>query len=151
MSSENVPNLMTKRHPGYALKRAQHALRTSMDRALRPLGLTSPQYAVLSAIELDPGISSAALARAAFVTAQTMQGIVANLERDGLLERSADPSHGRILKGELTKKGAKTLRQAHKCVRRIEAITFGSLSSAEIANLTTQLTACAEALDREKA
>jgi DNA-binding MarR family transcriptional regulator len=151
MSSENVADLMTKRHPGYALKRAQHALRTSMDRALRPLGLTSPQYAVLSAIELDPGISSAALARAAFVTAQTMQAIVANLERGGLLKRSVDPSHGRILRGELTKKGTKTLREAHACARKIEAVTFGSLSSVEIANLTTQLTTCAEALDRERA
>jgi DNA-binding MarR family transcriptional regulator len=151
MSSANVPDLMSKRHPGYALKRAQHALRTSMDRALRPLGLTSPQYAVLSAIELDPGISSAALARAAFITAQTMQGIVANLERAGLLERSVDPSHGRILRSELTRKGAKILREAHAHVEAIEAITFGSLSTAEIKTLTSRLIACADALDRKKA
>jgi DNA-binding MarR family transcriptional regulator len=151
MSSADVPDLMTKRHPGYALKRAQHALRTSMDKALRPLGLTSPQYAVLCAIELDPGISSAALARTAFVTAQTMQGIVANLERAGLLERRIDPSHGRILKSELTKKGAKTLRDAHARVREIEAITFGLLSPAEVESLAAWLTACAEALDRAKA
>jgi DNA-binding MarR family transcriptional regulator len=150
MSSADVSDLMTGRHPGYALKRAQHALRTTMDRALRPLGLTSPQYAVLSAIELDPGISSAALARAAFVTPQTMQGIIANLERAGLLERNADPAHGRILKGELTKKGAKTLREAHAGVRKIEAIAFGSFSTAEIENLNTYLTTCAEALDREE-
>jgi DNA-binding MarR family transcriptional regulator len=148
MSSATVLDLMAKRHPGYALKRAQHALRTSMDRALRPLGLTSPQYAVLSAIELDPGISSAALARAAFVTAQTMQGIVANLERAGLLERSTDPSHGRILRSELTKKGIKILREAHAHVEEIESITFGSLSPAEIKTLTARLIACAEALDR---
>jgi DNA-binding MarR family transcriptional regulator len=151
MSSTNVPDLMAKRHPGYALKRAQHALRTSMDRALRPLGLTSPQYAVLSAIELDPGISSAALARAAFVTAQTMQGIVANLERAGLLERSIDPSHGRVLRSELTKRGIKTLREAHAHVNKVEAITFGSLSSADTEFLATRLIACAEALERESA
>jgi DNA-binding MarR family transcriptional regulator len=79
-----------------------------------------------------------------------MQGIVANLERDGLLKRSIDPSHGRILKGELTKKGAKILREAHARVKRIEAIAFGSLSPAEIETLTSQLIACAEALDRER-
>jgi DNA-binding MarR family transcriptional regulator len=150
MSSGSVPDLMAKRHPGYALKRAQHALRTSMDRALRPLGLTSPQYAVLSAIELDPGISSAALARAAFVTAQTMQGIVANLERARLLERNIDPSHGRILRSELTKKGIRTLRDARARVEEIEALMFGSLSSAEMKTLTARLNACAEALDRNK-
>jgi DNA-binding MarR family transcriptional regulator len=151
MSSTNVPDLLAKRHPGYALKRAQHALRTSMDRALRPLGLTSPQYAVLTAIELDPGISSAALARAAFVTAQTMQGIVANLERAGLLERSIHPSHGRVLRSELTKRGIKTLREAHALVKKVEAITFGSLSSAETEFLAARLIACAEALERENA
>jgi DNA-binding MarR family transcriptional regulator len=119
-----------------------------MDRALRPLGLTAPQYAVLSALELDPGISSAALARAAFVTAQTMQGIVANLERAGLLKRSIDPSHGRTLRGELTKQGAKTLREAHAQVKQIEVVMFGLLSPAEIEILTTRLLACTEALDR---
>jgi DNA-binding MarR family transcriptional regulator len=119
-----------------------------MDKVLRSLGLTAPQYAVLSVIELDPGISSAALARAAFVTAQTMQGIVANLERAGLLKRRIDPSHGRILRGELTKKGAKILREAHTRVKEIEAITFGSLTPAEIESLTTRLIACAEALDQ---
>jgi len=147
MSSGDVPDLMAERHPGYALKRAQHALRTSMDRALRPLGLTSPQYAVLSAIQLDPGISSAALARAAFVTPQTMQGIVANLERAGLLERTIDPTHGRILRSELTRKGGKALREAHARVEAIEATTFGSLSPAEIKSLTARLIACADALD----
>jgi DNA-binding MarR family transcriptional regulator len=151
MSSAVMADRMARRHPGYALKRAQHALRTSMDTALRPLGLTSPQYAVLSAIELDPGISSAALARAAFVTAQTMQGIVANLERAGLLKRGIHPSHGRVLRGELTKKGAKALQEAHACVRKIEAITFGWLPPAEIESLTGRLIACAEALDRAKA
>jgi len=150
MSSATVPELMAKRHPGYALKRAQHALRTRMDGELRPLGLTSPQYAVLSAIELDPGISSAALARAAFVTPQTMQGIVANLERAGLLKRSIDPAHGRILKGELTNKGAKILRKAHAIVEEIEVTTFSALSPAEIESLATRLIACAEALEREK-
>ncbi len=54
MSSPGMPDPMAKRL-GYALKRAQHALRTRMDEALRHLDLTTPQYAALSAIELDPG------------------------------------------------------------------------------------------------
>jgi DNA-binding MarR family transcriptional regulator len=91
------------------------------------------------------------LARTAFVTAQTMQGIVANLERAGLLERSIDPSHGRILRSELTRKGAKILREAHAHVQEIEAITFGSLSPTEIKTLTSRLIACADALERNKA
>ncbi len=73
-----------------------------MDEALRPIMLTTPQYAVLCAVEAEAGLSNARLARAAFVTAQTMQGVLVNLERDGLLERRPDPAHGRILRSELT-------------------------------------------------
>ena len=58
MSSSGMPEPMAKRF-GYAIKRAQHALRARMDETLRPLGLTAPQYAVLSAVELDAGISNA--------------------------------------------------------------------------------------------
>ena len=44
---------------GYLLKRAQHAFRTRIDDALRPLGLTAPQYAVLSAVDPITGASCA--------------------------------------------------------------------------------------------
>lgn len=51
-------------------------------RRVKPSGADrAPQYNVLSAIETEPGICNAELARAAFVTAQSMQGIVANLAK----------------------------------------------------------------------
>jgi DNA-binding MarR family transcriptional regulator len=149
MSSAGMPDPMAKRL-GYAIKRAQHALRTRMDEALRPLGITAPQYAVLSAIELDPGISNAELARAAFVTPQTMQGIVANLERNGLLRRSNDPEHGRILRGELTASGRRVLRQAHADATAIEAVLTAGLSADEVAGLAARLIQWADALAPDK-
>lgn len=114
MSSSDMPEPVAKRL-GYALKRAQHALRMSMDEALRPLALTTPQYAVLCAVEAEPGLSNARLARAAFVTPQTMQGVLANLERAGLLHRRPDPHHGRVLCSELTGAGS---RRTHPCTSR---------------------------------
>lgn len=119
MSSLDMPAAVAKRL-GYALKRAQHALRISMDEALRPLALTTPQYAVLSAVEAEAGLSNARLARAAFVTAQSMQGILVNLERDGLLMRRPDPGHGRVLQSELTPAGRDILARAHDAVRVVE-------------------------------
>ncbi|KFE63746.1 MarR family winged helix-turn-helix transcriptional regulator [Hyalangium minutum] len=145
MSTTSMPEPMAKRL-GYALKRAQHALRTRMDDALRPLGLTSPQYAVLSAVELEPGMSNARLARAAFVTPQTMQGILANLERDGLLVRQADPEHGRILRSELTSRGKAVLARAHWAVEEVENAMISSLGTAEAARIATLLAQCADAL-----
>lgn len=145
MSRDAMPEEVAKRL-GYALKLAQHALRLSMDKALRPLGLTTPQYAVLCAIEADPGMSNARLARAAFVTAQTMQGVLANLARDGLVERHADPSHGRILRSELTGRGRRVLARAHTAVRAVEDTMVASLGEKAAERMATALSKCAEDL-----
>jgi DNA-binding MarR family transcriptional regulator len=131
---------------GYALKRAQHALRTSMDEALRPLALTTPQYAVLCAVEVEPGLSNARLARAAFVTAQTMQGVLVNLERDGLLARRPDPTNGRVLRSELTRRGRLVLARAHFAVRVVEDRMVASFGEEASAQLAVSLSKCADDL-----
>jgi DNA-binding MarR family transcriptional regulator len=145
MSSSEMPKPVAKRL-GYALKRAQHALRVSMDEALRPLGLTTPQYAVLCAVEAEAGISNARLARAAFVTAQTMQGVLANLERDGILDRVPDPTHGRVLRSELTRKGRSALSKAHRAVRVVEDAMVASFGEAYANRLALSLSKCANDL-----
>jgi DNA-binding MarR family transcriptional regulator len=120
-----------------------------IDEAMRHLGITAPQFAVLVAVDIDPGLSNADLARAAFVTPQTMQGIVANLERDGLLKRRADPGHGRILRSELTHRGRGVLERAHSIVADIEAKMATSLSRQQVDDLTALLTRCVENLQQE--
>jgi DNA-binding MarR family transcriptional regulator len=114
---------------GYKLKKTQHALRLHMDKALRALDLTTPQYAVLAQLELKPGASNAALARSAFITAQTMHGIVSNLEKRGLVERKRDTSHGRILCTELTSQGHKIVVQAHDIIRAVESRMLAKVSA----------------------
>jgi DNA-binding MarR family transcriptional regulator len=113
---------------GYKLKKTQHALRLHMDEALRALDLTTPQYAVLAQLELKPGASNAALARSAFITAQTMHGIVSNLEKRGLIQRKSDASHGRILCAELTDQGHKVVTQAHNMIRDVEERMLATVS-----------------------
>lgn len=145
MSSTDYPASLTRRL-GYALKRAQHALRLRMDEALRDISLTTAQYAVLSAIEAQAGISSAQLARAAFVTPQTMQGILANLERDDIIARHPDPLHGRVLRSELTAHGRALLLKAHDAVGRVEALMLSSLGADTVASLGQALSKCADDL-----
>ena len=105
---------------GYKLKFAQHTLRLHMDDALKSLSLTTPQYAVLSQLELKPGISNADLARSSFITPQTMHSIVANLEKNVLVKRKSNPQHGRILCVALTPQGQKIVQQAHQIIKKIE-------------------------------
>src|SRR5215470_2842464 len=88
---------------GYLLQEAQHALRIALDRALQERGLTTPQYAVLSALDEEPGLSKADLARRAFVTPQTLNSIVVLLEHAGLVQRRPHAVHGRVLSTVLTR------------------------------------------------
>ncbi len=136
---------------GYELKRTQQALRTAMDEVLGVLGLTAPQYAALAVLEDTSGISSAELARRCFVTAQTMNAIVAGLEGRGLLERRAHPTHGRILETGLTDRGSQLVGEADEAVRAIEAAMTKDVSSEERVKLLELLRRCAAALERAAA
>ncbi|MDN6123251.1 MAG: MarR family transcriptional regulator [Brevibacterium sp.] len=65
---------------GYQLKHLQSALRSHMDEALRPIGLSTPQYACLELLRREPGASNSELARGAFVTRQTMSTLLRGLQ-----------------------------------------------------------------------
>lgn len=132
---------------GYAMKQAQHALRKRMDEKLRPLGVTVPQYAVLNALETEPGASNAQLARQAFVTPQSMQGIISNLEKLGLIARSPDPEHGRIQKTKLTQRGQKTVRQAHAIATQIEAMLIDAIRPLEYKAVLALFQRCRDKLE----
>lgn len=143
MSTGDMPISVAKRL-GYALKRAQHALRMNMDQALQPIGLTMPQYSVMCALEAEPGMSNARLARAAFVTAQTMQGVLANLERDDIVDRQADPGNARILRGTLTVKGRQVLGRAHQAVAIVEDRMMRAVGREGVGPLAEALHQCAD-------
>ena len=127
---------------GYKLKKTQHALRLHMDEALRAIDLTTPQYAVLAQLELKPVASNAALARSAFITSQTVHGIVSNLEKRGLIQRKNDVSHGRILCTELTDQGHKIVARAHDMIRDVEARMLATVSDDHKALLEKLLLEC---------
>src|SRR5881409_2526676 len=82
---------------GYLLRQAWRAFDGAMTMALRAHGLTARQYGVMSVLARDPGASGADLARAGNTTPQAMNGVLATLEREGLVERHPHPTHGRIL------------------------------------------------------
>lgn len=131
---------------GYALKRAQQAMRTRMDRGLAPLGLNAPQYAVLAALETEPGLSNADLARGAFVTPQTMQSMLAKLGRAGLIERHPDETHGRIQRTELTPEGRAALARAHAVAGEAERIAREAVAPDDGDAVAVMLDRVAEAL-----
>lgn len=132
---------------GYELKRAQHALRVEMDAALRRVGLTTPQYAALAVLEGESGLSGAELARRCFVTPQTMNGIVVNLENAGLLERRPHLGHGRVLQAYLTEEGEAMVSRAHAPIEAIEGRMLAGVGEEERGRLLRDLRSCADALE----
>jgi DNA-binding MarR family transcriptional regulator len=91
-----------------------------MERALADLGVTPPQFAVLTMLRAYPGLSGADLARVALLTPQTVGVIIRNLERSGAIRKTPHPVHGRVLQWTLTRRGNTLLDQCRRPVRTLE-------------------------------
>jgi DNA-binding MarR family transcriptional regulator len=118
-----------------------------MDSALRAHGLNGAQYAVLSVLARDPGMSGADLARSCNTTPQAMNGVLATLERDGLIERRPHPTHGRILQVTLTREGERRLEAAAPAMRALESAIEKGFTRNEIAGVKAWLVASAKRLN----
>jgi DNA-binding MarR family transcriptional regulator len=106
-------------HLAYLLRQAQAATRLTLERALADLGVTPPQFVVLTMLRAYPGLSGADLARVALLTPQTVGVIIRNLERDGAIRQTPHPVHGRVLQWTLTRRGEALL---DKCRRPVQAL-----------------------------
>lgn len=133
---------------GYLLRQAWRALEGAMEIALRPHGLTPPQYGVLTVLAREPGASGADLARAVHTTPQAMNGVLATLERNALIERRPHPTHGRILQATLTSEGQRRLDAANPSIRALERATERDLTPGEIATVKTWLVTTAQRLEQ---
>ncbi|HLM07628.1 MAG TPA: MarR family transcriptional regulator [Blastococcus sp.] len=135
-------------HSGYLLRQAWYAFSTAMENALRQHGLTGAQYAVLSVLARRPGLSGADLARACNTTPQAMNGVLATLDRERLVGRTAHPTHGRILQVNLTAAGRRRLDRATPAVRALEGTVEAELSSEQLVVVKGWLVTVAQRLDR---
>lgn len=131
---------------GYAVKHAQSLLHARMEEALAPLGLTVSHYSCLHSLRREPGISAAALARATFVTRQSMNAMLQQLIDRGLVTRPRRPEAGRALPAELTAEGADALDAAQARVDEVEHRMLANLTADEVAALARGLGACVAGL-----
>jgi len=132
---------------GYLLKQAQSLLHLRMEEALRPLQLTVSQYSCLHSLRREPGISAAALARATFVTRQSMNAMLQQLIDRGLVARPSRAETGRALPALLTPAGSDALDAAQTLVDGVQQRMLGGLSADERDTLGRGLAACVSALE----
>jgi DNA-binding MarR family transcriptional regulator len=137
-------------HLGYLLRQASVSLRGAMDRALVEQGITTPQFSVLTMIAAYPGASGADLARLTFLTPQTINVIVRNLERDGAIAKTAHATHGRILRLSATPKGQALLKRCRARVAELEAELAVLLGRDEERAVRRWLSAVAEKLAEDR-
>lgn len=136
-------------HLGYLLRQAGAAYRLRMERALADLGVTPPQFSVLTMLNAYPGISNADVARLSMLTPQTVSVIVANLERSDAIARRPHSVHGRIQHIDVTADGKKMLAQCRQRVQAIEQRLLAGLSPHDEKVIRKWLVALA--LDEERA
>lgn len=119
----------------YLLRQAQAAARLSLERALGELGVTSPQFVVLTMLKAYPGLSGADLARVALLTPQTVGVIIRNLERDGAIRKTPHPVHGRVLQWTLTPHGLELLQKCRRHAQALEQRLADGMSDKELATI----------------
>jgi DNA-binding MarR family transcriptional regulator len=133
---------------GYSLKRAQSLLHTRMEEALAPLALTVTQYSCLFRIRQEAGISSAGLARATFVTRQSMNATLQQLVDRDLVSRPSAPESGRALPTRLTPAGDAALNSAGTLIDGVERRMLAGLTPDQQAALASALQSCVTSLER---
>jgi DNA-binding MarR family transcriptional regulator len=116
----------------YVVARLDRALRREIDKRVSPHGLTASQYTALSVLATRTGLSGAQLARRAYVRPQSMSELIAALERQGLIERSPDPAHKRILRATLTRKGRRVLAACDAAIDEMEAAMLRDVPPEEL-------------------
>jgi DNA-binding MarR family transcriptional regulator len=82
-----------------------------------PLGLTPPQAGLLRAVSAGPGRSQQALATELGVLPSTLVALVDELEEDGLLMRTRNPSDRRNYALQLTSAGDQRLQEIGRMAR----------------------------------
>lgn len=111
----------------YLIKQLETEVRLCLEEALRGFGLTPSLYLVLELVARRPDLSAADLARRLSMTPQSMNELVAVLERGSLVHREADPANRRVLRIRATGGGTALVAHCDRAVDAIEAEAFAGL------------------------
>ncbi len=101
----------------FALYSAGHAMQQAYKPLLDPLGLTYPQYLVLSALWSEDDRTLGSLAIQMQLASNTLTPLVKRLEAKGMLTRRRDPADERQVRIRLTDEGSALQAQSAEVSR----------------------------------
>jgi homoprotocatechuate degradation regulator HpaR len=97
----------THRNLPRLLLQARESLMARTRPSLRELGLSDPQWRVLRVLGEHGTLETGRVAREATILGPSLTGVLARMERDGLIRRERDPGDQRRTVVEATPKGLK--------------------------------------------
>jgi DNA-binding MarR family transcriptional regulator len=130
----------------YVIARLDRAVRGAIAECLAPFGLTIPQFTTLSVLLRRGGLSNAQLARRSYITPQSMHDVVLELERRGLVCRTPDPAHRKILRTALTAEGRRVVGRCEAAVAAMEDEMLSDFGPGARERLIHELAVCVRAL-----
>jgi DNA-binding MarR family transcriptional regulator len=133
----------------YLVGRLDHVLGKRLRDCCAPAGVTVPQYTALSVFRAQGALSNAQLATRTMVSPQSANEMVKQMEVKGWIERTPDPSHGRIIQIQLTRAGHAILAQCDGKVREVELQMFPDMTTEQRVQIHTALRAAVRALSLE--
>jgi DNA-binding MarR family transcriptional regulator len=107
----------------------------------RRIGLSIPQFDLLSTLSEQEGVSQQELAQRLYVTKGNVSGLLDRLESSGLVERRAPPQDRRSYALYLTERGRALVQEGLALQSRLVAATLGRLPTQDIAALDGLLVA----------
>lgn len=113
-------NLPAKDLPtvSYNLGRLDRLVSQQLSESLHRLGVSLPQFTMLSNLQRKGATANAALAARSFISPQAANQIVNTMVQNGWVTKRNDPNHGRIVLIELTESGLSVCR---RCMEEAEA------------------------------
>jgi len=120
--------------PGYLVRRMYQAYVASWVRHVDGL-LTGPQFAVLVAVDENPGADQGSLAAAVALDRSTMADIARRMQEKGLITRTADVHDGRRRLLNLTEQGSETLARSNARTRQLDEQLLAQFHGAERAEV----------------
>jgi DNA-binding MarR family transcriptional regulator len=116
---------------GYLMYRVMAALRPQAAAELGPLGIGLPELVCMRILSVNPGLTSAELARDTHVSAQAMNQVLHGLEGRGAVRRPDSMPPGRALPAQLTRQGKALLKRAEAAVHTADQRILTHLTAEE--------------------
>lgn len=120
---------------GFLLYDTARLLRREFDRRTRCVGLSRAKWSVLAHLSRNEGIRQAALAEILDISPITLTRHLDRLEREGLVERRADPTDRRAYRLFLTPQAGPAIEQLRLLADQTRADALAGLDERERAEL----------------